>query len=431
LRDPEKLGKYRIDGILGEGGMGVVYHGVDNIGRKVAIKTIRPGLLKGRSGRELLERFRREAQAEGRLDHPNIVGIYEFQEEGEGMPFFAMEYVDGKSLKEYLSRGMHFNLDMSLYIIMQLLSALSHSHSQGVIHRDIKPANIILREDDSVKIADFGIARMEESEYTQTGKVLGTPQYFSPEQSLGKKTDARSDLYSAALVLYELLTGEKLFTSQADIVSNRHVTEELFTKLDVYPPDARRILKATLVMALAKEPEKRFSSAAEFSKALQPLQVEVEEPLKRSSRWLLSGTAAMGAVVLVAAFYVTTGHEISWLDIFPDGPVNIPDEAPLPAEQQERLSQLLKVGGSHLMVGRLILPDGSNAYHAYEMALQVAPGNTEALAGMSKLQEQLLQRLRQLIAGGDIDSARSQLELATRLFPDNREILELRQEIGG
>jgi serine/threonine protein kinase len=98
LRDPEKLGKYRIDGILGEGGMGVVYHGVDNIGRKVAIKTIRPGLLKGRSGRELLERFRREAQAEGRLDHPNIVGIYEFQEEGEGVPFFAMEYVDGKSL---------------------------------------------------------------------------------------------------------------------------------------------------------------------------------------------------------------------------------------------------------------------------------------------------------------------------------------------
>jgi serine/threonine protein kinase len=326
---------------------------------------------------------------------------------------------------------MHFNLDMSLYIIMQLLSALSHSHSQGVIHRDIKPANIILREDDSVKIADFGIARMEESEYTQTGKVLGTPQYFSPEQSLGKKTDARSDLYSAALVLYELLTGEKLFTSQADIVSNRHVTEELFTKLDVYPPDARRILKASLVRALAKEPEKRFSSALEFSKALQPLQVEVEEPLKRSSRWLLSGTAAMGAVVLVAAYYLTTEQEISWTDIFPDGPVNIPDEAPLPAEQQERLSQLLKVGGSHLMVGRLILPYGSNAYHAYEMALQIAPGNSEAVAGMSKLQEQLLQRLRQLIAAEDIDSARSQLELATRLFPDNREILELRQEIGG
>jgi serine/threonine protein kinase len=433
LRDPEKLGKYRIDGILGEGGMGVVYHGVDNIGRKVAIKTIRPGLLKGRSGRELLERFRREAQAEGRLDHPNIVGIYEFQEEGEGMPFFAMEYVDGKSLKEYLSRGMHFNLDMSLYIIMQLLSALSHSHSQGVIHRDIKPANIILREDDSVKIADFGIARMEESEYTQTGKVLGTPQYFSPEQSLGKKTDARSDLYSAALVLYELLTGEKLFTSQADIVSNRHVTEELFTKLDVYPPDARRILKASLVRALAKEPEKRFSSALEFSKALQPLQVEVEEPLKRSSRWLLSGAASLGAVILVAAYFAAR-QEIPWGDILTDmfgGSAEIAAQAPLSADQQERLSRLLRVGGTHLMVGRLILPYGSNAYHAYEMALQIAPGNSEAVAGMSKLQEQLLQRLRQLIAAGDIDSARSQLELATRLFPDNRELLELRQETGG
>ena len=436
LRDPEKLGKYSIEGILGEGGMGVVYHGTDNIGRKVAIKTIRSGLLKGRAGKELLERFRREAEAEARLDHPNIVGIYEFQEGGEGMPFFAMEYVDGKSLKEYLSRGMHFNLEMSLHIMSQILSALSHSHSQGVIHRDIKPANILLREDDSVKIADFGIARMEESEYTQTGKVLGTPQYFSPEQSLGAKTDARSDLYSLALVFYELLTGEKLFTAYDDVVSNRHVKEELFVKLDVYPPDSHRILKATLIRALAKEPDKRFQSALDFSKALQPLMVEAEEPVKRASKWLLSVTAALGVAVLAAAYYASQ-QEIPLDEVLDDwlgnaGSVSAPAPAPppLPPAELERLSRLLKVGNMHLMIGRLILPDGSNAYHAYQMALKIAPDNSEAQAGMLKVQDQLQQRLRQLAAAGDIDGARSQLKLALRLFPGNREMRALQEEIG-
>ena len=234
MREPERLGKYRIDGTLGEGGMGVVYLGMDeDLGRAVAIKTIRPSLLKGRAGRELLERFRREAQAEGRLNHPNIVAVYEFQGDNDGVPFFAMDYVKGESLKEILTRGMHFNLDMSLHIIDQTLHALSHSHRQGIIHRDIKPANILLLEDDSVKIADFGIARMEESEYTQTGKIMGTPQYFSPEQSLGLRTDSRSDLYSTALVLFELLTGDKMFGKPVDVANNHRVTEENQAKLYV------------------------------------------------------------------------------------------------------------------------------------------------------------------------------------------------------
>ena len=188
MSNPDRMGKYHIQGILGEGGMGVVYRGYDpQLARTVAIKTIRASLLKGKAGQELKRRFSREAQAEGSLIHPNIVAVYEYQEDVEGTPFFVMEYVEGKTLKDYLSRGMHFNLEMSLHILQQLLSALAYSHKRGVVHRDIKPANILLLEDDTIKIADFGIAKMEESEYTRTGQVMGTPQYFSPEQALGQK----------------------------------------------------------------------------------------------------------------------------------------------------------------------------------------------------------------------------------------------------
>jgi serine/threonine-protein kinase len=315
---------------------------------------------------------------------------------------------------------------------VQLLSALSHSHSQGIIHRDIKPANILLQEDDSVKIADFGIARIEDSEYTQTGQVIGTPQYFSPEQSQGKKIDARSDLYSAALVFYELLTGEKLFSRQVDVANNHRVTEELLVKLDVYPPDSQQVLKVTLIRALAKEPEKRFQSAADFSTALQPLMVEKKEPVKRGSKWLITSTAVLGVVLLAAAYFVSR-QEILWSDIWSNmrnDPVSTAAPTELSAPEQERLNRLLKVGEIHLMVGRLILPDGSNAYHAYQMALEIAPGNSAARAGMAKVHDRLLQQLRQLVAEGDIDSARGQVKLAQRLFPDNRQLGALREEIG-
>lgn len=424
MRDPDRLGKYRIEGILGEGGMGVVYHAVDeDLGRKVAIKTVRPGLLKGRSGRELLERFRREAQAEGRLNHPNIVAIYEFQSGDDGMPFFAMEYVEGKSLKEYLSRGMHFNLDMALHIIVQLLSALSHSHQQGIIHRDIKPANILLLEDDSVKIADFGIARMEESEYTQTGKVMGTPQYFSPEQSLGQKTDARSDLYSAALVMYELLTGEKLFSARSDATSNHRITDGLLAKLDMHPPDSQRILKATLTRALAKEPGKRFQNAEEFSSALRPLLVEKEAPVQPGGKLLIWGGGIVGLILLAVAYFFSQ-QEVDWQDLFSDI-FNAPSEAYSPValtpEEQKQLGDRLRRGDLHLAVGRLIAPEGSNAAHSYKRAQDIDPDNLAASEGLQAVQEEVLAQLEQLRKQGRLHSACDQLALARRLFPDYRE----------
>lgn len=426
LRDPDQLGKYTIRRILGEGGMGIVYMGIDpDLNRPVAIKTIRRGLLQGRAGLELRERFRREAQAEGRMLHPNIVAIYDFGEDIEGTPYFVMEYVEGRSLKEFLSRGMHFNLQMTLHITSQLLSALDYSHSRGVVHRDVKPANILLTEEDTVKIADFGIARMEESEFTATGRVMGTPQYLSPEQRAGQKTDARSDLYSTGLVLYELLTGEKPFAGEHHSSKNYRITQEHLTKLDNLPPDVLPQFKAVLTRALAREPADRYQSAATFLADLEPLIARPEvRPPRRKKRLWLPVIAAM--VLLGAALLWWQQPQVSdWLPTDSrDANSDQGDKVLSPAEQ-ERAGRLLRIADIHLRVGRLILPEGSNAYAAYKMVLEVDPGNAEARRGLADVQERLLQKLQQLIEQGELEAARSQLSLARRLFPDNKELAQL------
>ena len=175
---PAKLGKYVIRRELGRGAMGVVYEGFDPfIERTVAIKTIRPQQLAAGETGEILARFKREAQAAGRLNHPNIVQIYEYGEEG-GIAFIAMEFIKGRELKDYFDSGQRFaNKDIAR-IMGEMLGALEHAHRNGVTHRDMKPANVIVLEGGTVKVADFGIARIESSELTQAGTVLGTPSYM-------------------------------------------------------------------------------------------------------------------------------------------------------------------------------------------------------------------------------------------------------------
>ncbi|MCB1675213.1 MAG: protein kinase [Halioglobus sp.] len=431
MNDPDRLGKYRIDGILGEGGMGVIYRGYDeDVGQAVAIKTIRPNLLKGRAGRELQERFLREAQAQIRLHHPNIVPIFEFQPGGEEMPFFAMEYVEGKSLKEYLALGMHCNLDLSLHIISQVLDALAFSHRKGVVHRDIKPANILFLEDDyySVKIVDFGIARMEESDYTQTGRMMGTPQYYSPEQGLGQKVDARSDLYSTALVWYELLTCEKLSLKLAASTHKHGVTDEHLARLQMYPPETRKVLKSVLLRALATDPDKRFQSASEFSAALQPLLQQPEPSQRRhSTRWL-GGSAVLALVLLLAVAYVAFRDGIGWPDFFGEALEPVPRVA-LNAEQRQQLAERLRRGDLHLAVGRLIAPQGSNAAHSYQRALEIDPGNTAAREGLQAVQRQVLVQLQEQRDRGQAPQQCNELQVARGLFPDNARFAALWEQL--
>ena len=268
MTDLKKLGKYEIRGELGQGAMGIVYDGFDPmIARRVALKTVRRDQLDRAEVEEILARFKREAQAAGRLNHPNIVQIYEYGED-DGTAFIAMEFVEGRELKDFFDADERFPMAEIVRIMGQLLEALDYSHRNGVVHRDIKPANIILLKDGTVKVADFGIARVESSNLTQAGSVLGTPSYMSPEQFMGQTVDGRSDLFSAGVILYQFLTGEKPFTGALTTIMHKVLKEEPAapSALNVQVP---RPFDALIRKALAKRPDERFQNGREFVIALK------------------------------------------------------------------------------------------------------------------------------------------------------------------
>ncbi|TAN51465.1 MAG: serine/threonine protein kinase, partial [Betaproteobacteria bacterium] len=264
MPDPSKLGKYVIRRELGRGAMGVVYEGFDPfIERTVAIKTIRPEVAGQGEAGELPARFKREAQAAGRLNHPGIVAIYEYGEDA-GVAFIAMEFIKGRELKDYFESGQRFAMRDIARIMGEILAALEHAHRNGVTHRDIKPANVIVLEGGAVKVADFGIARIETSELTQAGTVLGTPSYMSPEQFLGMPVDGRSDIFSSGVILYQFLTGERPFSGAVTTIMHKVLKEEPLppsTLNTTLPPAWDAVVKK----AMAKSPEERYQSAAQFA----------------------------------------------------------------------------------------------------------------------------------------------------------------------
>src|SRR5260221_2522284 len=211
---PQAIGKYRIARPLGKGAMGMVYEGFDPIiERKVAIKPTLAGYLEAAEMEEAIARFKREAQAAGRLQHPGIVGVYEYGQDGD-MAFIVMEYVDGKELKRMLADGKRLEPIDVFEIMKQLLGALDYSHKQGVVHRDIKPANLMILPGPKVKVMDFGIARLESSSLTQAGTVVGTPTHMSPEQLMGPPADGPADPSPSGALLYQLLPGGSPFLAR-------------------------------------------------------------------------------------------------------------------------------------------------------------------------------------------------------------------------
>jgi len=265
---PQKLGKYEIRRELGRGAMGIVYEGWDPmIARRVALKTVRKEQLERTEAEEILSRFMREAQAAGRLNHPNVVAVYEYGEDSDGTAYIAMEYVEGRELKDYFDRQERFPLPEIARIMGELLAALGHAHSHGIVHRDIKPANIFVLASGQVKVGDFGIARIESSNLTQAGSVLGTPAYMSPEQFMGQMVDGRSDLFSAGVILYQFLTGEKPFAGQLTTIMHKVLKEDPIapSELNVQVSPA---FDQVVRKAMAKRPEERFQSAKEFAEAV-------------------------------------------------------------------------------------------------------------------------------------------------------------------
>lgn len=313
MSHPQRLGKYQITEVLGEGAMGVVYKGFDpDIRRVVALKTIRRQLTDGSDFAEsIAARFRNEAQAAGRLSHPGIVSVYEFGEDTQ-VAYIAMEFVEGESIAHYLANQVRFTDEDVPGLMSQLLDALDHAHSQGVWHRDIKPANVILAPAGKLKVADFGIARVDAGGLTQTHMMLGTPAYMAPEQFLGATVDARCDIYSAGVLLYVLLTGKPPFTGPTDALMYKVVHEAPTAPSTLDGISRPRFYDELIAKALAKKPEERYPSARAFKEALteaigRPFdtttwdQTIVRAPKPATARPVPSPTGGGGSVGTTAA----------------------------------------------------------------------------------------------------------------------------------
>jgi len=267
------LGRYEVEKELGKGAMGVVYQGKDpKIGRVVAIKTMALSQeFEADELKDVKERFFREAETAGRLTHPNIVTIYDAGEEHD-LAFIAMEFLKGKDLTPYNKPDKLLPLGRAISIIARVADALAYAHKNNVVHRDIKPANIMYEpESDSVKVTDFGIARITDSSKTKTGMVLGTPSYMSPEQLAGQKIEGRSDLFSLGVTLYQLSCGKLPFTGESMAQLMYKIANEQHADVRTHNAALPESLSAVVNKALAKDPDQRYQDGEQMAKALRQL----------------------------------------------------------------------------------------------------------------------------------------------------------------
>lgn len=261
----KKLGRYEISGTLGKGAMGHVYKGIDPaINRPVALKTIRLDFVNDPAEmEELKERLFREAQAAGKLSHPNIVTIYDVGSEGN-LQYIAMEYLEGQTLEDLIKKKTKFNYKIIAKIIIQICNALDYAHDKGIVHRDIKPANIMILPDYTVKIMDYGIARIDSNSMTKTGIAMGTPNYISPEQLKGMAVDRRADIFSLGVVIYELLLGRRPFRGENITSLIYAITTSDPMKPSDINPQIPLLFDHVIDRALKKDPNKRYQRAGDL-----------------------------------------------------------------------------------------------------------------------------------------------------------------------
>ena len=307
----DRLGRYQIREIIGEGAMACVYKAYDpEINRPLAIKLLKAQL---RLDGEYHGRFLREAKGAGVLSHPNIVTVFDVGED-QGHPYIAMELVEGQTLAEALKANQPMSTKDIVEIAIQLTRALDYAHKKGIVHRDVKPGNIMrLNDANTIKVADFGICRIDGTEgdatRTQIGNVLGTPHYMSPEQVVGEKVDSRSDLFSAGVVLYQLLTGHLPFEGDTLISVAYKITKTDPPSLDKVRGDLPLSLRRIVERALKKQPDKRFQSGEEFAKALIGVAREIAESDQKHERrgiplavrWALTMAAVVAITMTLTA----------------------------------------------------------------------------------------------------------------------------------
>jgi serine/threonine protein kinase len=275
-----KLGRYDIIRVLGKGAMGLVYEARDpNLDRRVAIKTIKVENLSAEAAAEYEGRFRTEARSAARLQHPNIVSVYDSDRHGD-MAFLVMEFIQGEDLKHHLDAGRRYSLEESLGMVRDLLSALDYAHRQSIVHRDVKPANLLIEADGRVKLTDFGVARIQDSgEATRTqGSMVGTLKYMSPEQVQGVPIDARADLFAVGVVLYQLLTGKRPFDGDTDFAIIQQIVGHVAAAPSTFNTMLPPAIDAVVARALAKKRDERFATAQEFAQALQAASEQAADP---------------------------------------------------------------------------------------------------------------------------------------------------------
>jgi eukaryotic-like serine/threonine-protein kinase len=308
-----QLGNYRVVARLGEGGMGTVYRATDTmLDRDVALKVLRPELARQAA---LVERFRAEAVALARLRHEHIAALYGLDRQGDEL-VMVMEYVSGETLESRLGRTGPMNWQEALPIMRGVLAALGHAHVRGVVHRDIKPANVMVDSDGTVKVMDFGIARlMGENRQTRAGVAIGTPSYMAPEQLRGEDVDGRTDLYAAGALLFELLTGRVAFEADSDYSLMMQQLNEPPRPPSTLTPGVPRALDAVVSRAMAKQPAQRFASATDFSRVLDTITPDAfsVEPIREAAAavaakaprdwrvYVIAGCVAVAAAIGVAA----------------------------------------------------------------------------------------------------------------------------------
>ncbi|MDX2089609.1 MAG: protein kinase [Kofleriaceae bacterium] len=407
-----------IDRLLGQGAMGSVYLGRDpELGRSVAIKTVREVDQSEEQKKTFLERFKNEARAAARLSHPSIVQVYDVGDDDQHGPYLVLEYVAGSTLKQIVRSRGALPFDEVLTVVYQLADASDPAHQAGSSHRDIQPDNVLMTEDGRAKLADFGVARVPDAALTREGQFLGTPCYSAPETLLSGRYSPRSDIFSLAAVAYELVAGVRAFPGD-DALSVAHavVNEKPSAPSEVGTRRVPRAVDAVILQGLAKEPEGRFGSAREFADALESaFGPSASRPDKRAEQrrsapsfgWVIGAGLGLG----VAAVFATTAPWSLSGDRSPDAgapfvlSASAGDAASAPLFEQD---------------AGVAVPDSG------------VDGGTGPDAGpvLSRLEREdaaqdAIDRARVLIAQGDRDAASRELERARQLDPESSDLQEV------
>ena len=322
------VGKYEIVDALGSGGMGTVYRAFDpTLERIVALKILNLDLIHDAASDDLSARFRNEARAVARLNHPAIVSVFDYDDQDPAGPYIAMEYVNGCALDQYVTQRPELHLEDAVSAMQQVLGGVAYAHRQGVVHRDIKPSNLLVTRDGLVKITDFGIAKIGTRNRTQTGLLVGTPQYMAPEQYTGGTLDHRCDIHAAGAVLYELLAGVAPFVGGPGEVMYK-ICYEVPAPLSSVNPAVPKAFDPIVAQALAKKPDDRYQSAIEFQDALRGAwQMFSRKPASQT----LSEKARQIATTMRRA--AVPGFPVSSPAAPPPPPMNGPQSAPSPSPE--------------------------------------------------------------------------------------------------